>query len=284
MHKLIEFIRSTYVFVLFVILEIIAIDHYAHSTYYTQARLLTRANAMVGGVHGMMSDVRGYFHLRRTNTELLDYVARLSEELAGYKQIIGEDSVRTGIYVDPASQSKFRVMHSAVISNTVNRQKNLIVLDAGRRDGVTENMTVLSPEGALVGYVADCSEDYAVAVSVLNTSLKLSGKLKHNNGLGSITWDGTDPEVVTMTELSKYVFPEAGQEVVTAGLEISFSDVVIGTIESVELNEMGTQYTAKVRLAAPFTSLTDLLLVERVDQAVIDSLKRSKKIEYYYKN
>ncbi len=284
MHKLIEFIRTIYVFVFFVVLEILAINYYAHSTHYTQARLLTRANSMVGGVHGMMAGVRGYFHLRQVNDELLDHVARLSERLAGYEHIHLADSVRMGIYVDPASQSKFRVMHATVISNTVNRRQNLIVLNCGRKEGVTDNMTLVSPSGALVGYVADCTDDYAVAVSVLNTSMKLSGKLKHNNGLGSITWDGCDPEVVTMSELSKYAFPEVGQEVVTAGLEISFSDVPIGTIESVELNETGTQYTARVRLAAPFSSLTDLLLIERIDQREIDSLKRSRKIDFYYKN
>ena len=43
MRKLLEFIRSVYVVVLFVVLEAIAISYYAHSTYYTQARLLAPA-------------------------------------------------------------------------------------------------------------------------------------------------------------------------------------------------------------------------------------------------
>ena len=53
MRKLLEFIRSVYVVVLFVVLEAIAISYYAHSTYYTQARLLARSNQLVGGVHGL---------------------------------------------------------------------------------------------------------------------------------------------------------------------------------------------------------------------------------------
>ena len=55
MRKLLEFIRSVYVVVLFVVLEAIAISYYAHSTYYTQARLLARSNQLVGGVHGLFA-------------------------------------------------------------------------------------------------------------------------------------------------------------------------------------------------------------------------------------
>ena len=58
MRKLLEFIRSVYVVVLFVVLEAIAISYYAHSTYYTQARLLARSNQLVGGVHGLFAGVR----------------------------------------------------------------------------------------------------------------------------------------------------------------------------------------------------------------------------------
>ena len=59
MRKLLEFIRSVYVVVLFVVLEAIAISYYAHSTYYTQARLLARSNQLVGGVHGLFAGGAG---------------------------------------------------------------------------------------------------------------------------------------------------------------------------------------------------------------------------------
>lgn len=287
LHKLIEFIRSTYLFVLFVVLEVLAINYYAHSTSYTEARLLTRANSMVGGVHGLMADIRSYFHLSQVNDELLDYVARLSEKVAGYEELIARDSVRQTYYVSPATKSKFRVIHASVISNTVNRERNLVVLNCGRKDGVREDMTLLSPEGALVGYVADCSENYSVAVSILSVGLKLNGRLKvenkdgnNNEGLGTLVWDGLDPEVMMMKDVSKYDFPEVGQAVVSAGLEISFGNVPIGTIEQITMNETETRYNAKVRLTAPFSSLSKVLLVERVDKGEIDELKKSPKLEH----
>lgn len=70
MYKLIEFLRRIYVAVLFVVFEAIAIGYYAHSSY-TQAKLLTRSNQVVGGVNGIFADIRSYFTLGRENERLL---------------------------------------------------------------------------------------------------------------------------------------------------------------------------------------------------------------------
>ncbi len=98
----------------------------------------------------------------------------------------------------------YRIMTASVTSNTVNRAQNLIVLNRGRRDGVAEEMAVLSSDGAMAGYVVDCTERYAVAMSVLNTSFNASGKLAGSDYFGSIYWDGFDAEHVRMRDLSKY--------------------------------------------------------------------------------
>ena len=73
-------------------------------------------------------------------------------------------------------ESKYRFVTASVVANTVNRAQNLITLNRGRQDGVVEEMAVLSPDGAMAGYVVDCTERYAVAMSVLNTSFRASGK------------------------------------------------------------------------------------------------------------
>ena len=75
MYKLIEFLRRIYVAVLFVVFEAIAIGYYAHSSNYTQAKLLTRSNQVVGGVNGIFADIRSYFTLGRENERLLERVA-----------------------------------------------------------------------------------------------------------------------------------------------------------------------------------------------------------------
>lgn len=283
MRKLLEFIRSVYVVVLFVVLEAIAISYYAHSTYYTQARLLARSNQLVGGVHGLFAGVRHYFSLGRENRELLAHVARMKEQLALYEE--AETAARLDGYMQDIGVSKYRIMTASVTSNTVNRAQNLIVLNRGRRDGVAEEMAVLSSDGAMAGYVVDCTERYAVAMSVLNTSFRASGKLADAEYYGSIYWDGLDQNVVILGELSKYADPKPGQEVVTTGFSQYFpADVLIGWVESASLNETRTAYTVRVRLAAEMSRLNEVVLVGNRDFYEIRNLQQSEQIEQHTRN
>lgn len=184
---------------LFVLIEGAAIHFYAHSTSFTQARLLTGSNRIAGGVHGFFSGIRRYFTLGRENRILLDRIATLEEQLAGYRA--AGDSLLFARYMEGADKGPYRLVTARAISNSVNRSRNFITLDKGRRDGVVPDMAVLSADGAMVGYVATCSDRYAVAVSALNTSFRASGKIAGSDYFGSIHWDGTDRNTVTMTEL-----------------------------------------------------------------------------------
>lgn len=280
MRKLFEFIRSVYVVVLFVALEVAAISYYAHSTHYTQARLLARSNQVAGGVHGFFAGIRRYFTLGRENRLLLGRVAQLEERLAQYEE--AETNARLDSYMQDIGESKYRFATASVVANTVNRAQNLITLNRGRQDGVVEEMAVLSPDGAMAGYVVDCTERYAVAMSVLNTSFRASGKLVGSDYFGSIYWDGADPHTVVLDELSKYADPQPGQEVVTTGFSQYFpADVLIGWVESAELNETRTAFKVRVRLAAEMSRLTDVILVENRDLTEIRDLQNSEKVEQH---
>ena len=264
MRKLFEFIRSVYVVVLFVALEVAAISYYAHSTHYTQARLLARSNQVAGGVHGFFAGIRRYFSLGHENRLLLGRVAQLEERLAQYEE--AETNARLDSYMQDIGESKYRFATASVVANTVNRARNLITLNRGHRDGIVEEMAVLSPDGAMAGYVVACTERYAVAMSVLNTSFRASGKLADSEYYGSIYWDGLDPDVVVLGELSKYADPQPGQEVVTTGFSQYFpADVLIGWVESASLNETRTAYDVRIRLAADMTALHDVVLVKNQD-------------------
>lgn len=278
MRKLIEFIRSVYVVVLFVVLEVAAVNFYARSSYYTQARLLAHSNEVLGDVHGFFTGLRHYFALGRENRLLVARVALLEERLAAYG--VAETASRLDAYMEGAERQKYRMTTASVVGNSVNRTRNFITLNRGRRHGVVDQMAVLSPDGAMVGYVVDCTDRYAVAMPVLNTSFRASGRIVGSDYFGSIYWDGLDQNVVLMGDVSKYADPQPGQEIVTAGFSQYFpADVLIGWVESAELDETRTSYTVRVRLAAEISRLTDVVLVENRDRAEIDSLRRSDQVK-----
>ena len=264
MRKLFEFIRRIYVVVLFVALEGAAISYYAHSTHYTQARLLARSNQVAGGVHGFFAGIRRYFSLGHENRLLLGRVAQLEERLAQYEE--AETNARLDSYMQDIGESKYRFVTASVVANTVNRAQNLITLNRGLRDGVQPEMGLVSPAGAMVGYVLDCSDRYAVAMSVLNTSFRASGEVAGDGHFGSIYWDGCDAEHVRMRDLSKYAAVERGDTIISTSFSRYFpAGILIGTVEEFELNETRTAYDVRIRLAADMTALHDVVLVKNQD-------------------
>ena len=303
MYKLIEFIRSIYVVVLFVLLEVCTIVHYARSTHYSRARLLAKATQVVGGGQSALAGVKRYFRLERENRELLEYVAALQERLSGYEDAEQSAFRIPGLGHTPAdtvatrttdslaarqsdrphllANNRYRTITAAVISNSVNQPENFIVLNRGARDGVTREMAVLSAGGAVVGYVVDCTERYSIALSVLSNSFRTSGKLSGSDYFGLIYWTGTDPHTVMLGDLSKYADPQPGQEVETTGSLFFPDGIKIGRIIDAELNETGTTYTARVELAARLAGLSHVILVENRDLDEIVGLLESDNLKKY---
>ena len=169
-----------------------------------------------------------------------------------------------------------RAVRQEAITGSIEAGKSadFIVLDRGERDGVEKGMGVLSPEGAMVGYVAASSDRHAVAVSILNTSFNASGKLAGDDYFGSIYWAGDDRYHVRMKELSKYARVTEGEEVVSSGFSQYFpADVLIGYVESFSLADTQMAYDVVIRLAVDVSQLTDVILVRNRDIEDVQELE-----------
>ncbi len=278
MRRLVEFIRSIYVVVLFVLLEIAALSYYARSTAYTEARLLARTNSVVGGINGLVTDMGNFFRLGRENRALTTRIATLEEELARYRE--ADEAGRLKVELRTMGDSKYRMSEAAVVSNTVGRAHNYITLNRGGADGITNGMGVITPDGSIAGYIVDYTEHYAVAVSILNPVFRGSGTPEGTSYQGAIRWDGKNPHFVTLEGLSKYAEPHEGQKILSTGFESYFpAGLMIGTVESATLDEVGTTYTVRVRLSADLSAMNNLIIIENLDHQEIHELQQSEVIK-----
>lgn len=273
MQKLIYFIRKTGVAIVFIILEIVAIRCYAYSTPYTQARLLVWSNAVVGAIHSTFAGVSSYFGLRKENIRLTEHIASLENRIRTLEASLPEG----GAPVEAVLQ-KYEYISARVISSTTNRRRNFITLDKGFRDGVYADMAVMTPEGYAVGVVVDCSENFAVAKTLLNVDFRIGGVLAEDRSHGSVVWGGGDTQIVDFVELSKYAKVENGDLVRAAGFSHYFpSEAVIGNIERVELADNGTSYNCKIRLAADMGRLFNVVLVRNTGGGEAQALEEKNR-------
>ena len=273
MQKLLLFIRKTGVAIVFVILEIVAIRCYAYSTPYTQARLLVWSNAVVGYVHSAFAGVSNYFTLRRENIRLTEHIAMLENRIRTLEASMPEEQV----HVEGVLQ-RYEYLPARVISSTTNRSRNFITLDKGFRDGVSADMAVMTPEGYAVGVVIDCSENFAVAKTLLNVDFRISGVLAEDGSHGSVVWSGGDTRIIDFVELSKYAQVKEGDLVRAAGFSHYFPrEAMIGNIEKVALAENGTSYNCKVRLMADMGRVFNVVLVRNTSAGEAQALEESAK-------
>lgn len=263
MNRLFLFIKLIYIPLLFVIFEAVAISYYAGSTSYTRAKMLGASNAVTGSIYKQFSNIGEYFGLRRENRALLEELADARNELERYQALhpASEDE----IIMPEGEVAKYVYTSANVINNTISLRENYLTIDKGRLDGVEPNMAVITPQGTIVGIVQACSDKYSVCMSILNEKFRTAGRLKGSDDFGSVYWNGAAENGVQLTEVSKYAEISRGDTVVTDHSSIFPPDIVIGVVESAQMNKE-SYYDIELELATPLRSVRKVLLVRYADQ------------------
>ena len=259
MVKFFLFIKKIHFVLLFIILEILAIRYYAISTTYSRAKLVAASNVLMGGIYAKVSGIGSYFSLKKENESLNKELAFLRNQLDSH---YADYTDKTGMSDTTVKDRRYVYKTARVVGSTTARQNNYITLNKGRSDGLEPDMAVMSG-GSILGYVLDCSEHFAVCISLLNRDFRTSGKIQNTDFYGSVYWDGVSPYHVTLSEVSKYAVVNVGDTVLTTDYSSIFPpDVMIGTVESAELVNNDTYYDIKVKLAANLFSPNNVQVVK----------------------
>ncbi|MFI3258876.1 MAG: rod shape-determining protein MreC [Rikenellaceae bacterium] len=259
MYKLIEFIRSIYIFLLFAAMEGVALYVYTTSDSYAQAKVLSYGASVVGGVGSVATSVKDYFNLKSKNQELLERITDLEQSLAGYASLHRDSLLSAYSYLDEFGK---QYQAAKVVSNSVNKQRNYLIINRGLQHDVRVGMAVITLKREVVGVVMECSDNFSVVMSVLNTSFRSSGELEDDRHAGSIYWGGESRYEMRMSELSKYSNIYLGARVVTTGFSHIFPEgILIGTISDYALDGHNNTYNANVALAADMSALNEVLVV-----------------------
>ena len=275
MHKLIYFVKKIYVPLIFLALEVVAIVLYATSSPYSQARMLSISHRLTGWSSGIFTELGSYLSLRKENLALTERIAELESHLNNYR-VSYPESIETNVNLSPNLY-----IAGKVVSNTLNRTQNYLVINKGLDDNVRLGMSVLSADGYAVGYITNCSQNYSIATSILSTSLKISARLSQDRSMGIVYWDGKDVNSIVMSDVSKYASFEVGDSVEALDFSEYFpSGTILGTVDSKAMNDDQTMYVCRLRLAADMSRLDNVILVDNRDVEQVQLLKKEPVSEF----
>jgi rod shape-determining protein MreC len=143
-----------------------------------------------------------------------------------------------------------------VISNEISGIFNTIGLHRGSLQGLRKDMGVVDINGHVVGKIVEVSDNYAVAMSLLNKNSITSAKLKNGGDLGSVVWDAKDPGLLTLNDIKQSAKVNKGDTVFTSNYSEFFPyGLIIGTIADVKPDKGSNNYLIHLKPAVNFSTL-----------------------------
>ncbi len=253
MKSLLQLIWKYKYFFLFLLLEILAFSMVYRQHYYHHAKILHSANATSGTFLKIYTNTTDYFKLNSLNKELMEENAQLLSLKNNAYLIYFNDTV----FLDSTENAqRFSFVSSRIIGKTYNRRNNYITIDKGRKDGIKEDFAVLGTNNTVLGKVVRVSENFSVVLSILSKKMLVSGKLKKNNYVGTVIWDGVNPGFCDLVDIPKHIELQKGDTVVSSGYSFIFPEGVnIGTVEEFEVSQGDDFYTIQLRLCYDYQSL-----------------------------
>ena len=257
-------IRYNFIF-LFIILETLSFILIVQNNYQ-RASFFKASNSFTGSVLTITSNISEYFSLRKANTEL----ARENMEL---RRQLESSFIRTDTDSFVRQDSLFRFIYARVIKNSVNKQKNYLMINKGRRHGIKPDMGVITSTG-VVGTVVEVSEHFSRIMSVLNIQNKINARIKKNWHLGNIEWDGKDYRYGLLTDIPSHVLLDEGDTIITSGNSLIFPEgLIIGTVEEFNRQSSEKFNTALIRFSVDYNSLHQVFVITNLMKEETEEIK-----------
>jgi len=245
---------------------------------YQQHVYMTSAGAVASAVYRTSNSVTGYFHLRGINEDLQQRTAQLEMELIDLRRQLraaGEKIYGDSVPVDSALR-QYRFIMAHVINNSIARSNNFITIDRGESDGVRPEMGVVDQNG-VVGIVNVTGPHTARLISVLNSDLRLSCKVKGSDAFGSLVWDGKSPRRALLGEMPRHVEFALGDTVITSGYSVVFPEgIPVGRVVGHKRDDDDNFYSLSVELFTDFATLSTVRVIENFSKDEIESVEQDK--------
>ncbi|HRG57564.1 MAG TPA: rod shape-determining protein MreC [Bacteroidia bacterium] len=268
MRNLLRFLWKYSNFVLFILMEVFCFYLVFQNNSFQKAGWINSSNAFAGNVFTTVNSIKEYFALKETNELLAAENARLrNQSLGSFAKFITTKTVIN----DTVIKQQYTYIPAEVVNNSVNRRNNYLTLNRGYKQGITNDMAVISSNG-IIGYTKDVSANFCTVLSILNKDAKISAKIKRYDELGSLIWEGGDYRFGLLQDIGTHVKIAKGDTIVTSNFSDIFpSNIIIGTVESFVPREGGEFYNIKVKYSANLKNITHVYIINNI-------LREEKKI------
>lgn len=280
MNNLIAFLRKNFHFILFLILQIIALVLIYNSIHYPRFMLGKVARTVTYPFNKMWNGLLRHFNYDTENQALIEQNLALIRDRESNFIFFSDSLYSVNGMDDHGKRIRLYDYQSAnVIYNTTNKTHNYLIIDKGTDDGMALDMAIFSAEG-VVGVINDISRNFSTVMSVLHPDTRISAKIMPSNQIGTVVWEDHDPTILSLHDIPQHIAVNIGDSVFTSGYSNVFpKDLLIGTVTETENNTKNSFYTIRLKLAVNLNRINTVYVVQNLYKNEIDSLKSNFKHE-----
>lgn len=270
MQQIISFLYKNKLFILFLLLEVLAIIFTIQSHSFHRSKFVNSANFLSGGIYNKVNNFKEFLLLKKENERLNEENVYLKNLLnLQEKEIVQHDLtiIDTLVY-----KQKYSYTGAKVINNNYRKNNNYLTINKGSNQGLGSDLGVINSRG-IVGITKSVSGNYATVLSILNVNSRINAKLLNSDHYGSLSWDNKDFNVVQLLDLPIQAAIYKGDTVVTGGKSTIFPEgIPIGTIKEFKTLNNNYEYI-DILLFNDMSSIGYVQVIKNFDKLEIKNLE-----------
>jgi len=270
MQQIISFLYKNKLFILFLLLEVLAIVFTIQSHSFHKSKFVNSANFMSGGVYNRINNFKEFLLLKKENE-------RLSEENVYLKNLLNIQDKNVleieEVHIDTVNYSqKYTYTSAKVINNNYRKNNNYLTINRGANSGLESDLGVINSKG-IVGITKSVSSNYATVLSILNVNSRINAKLLNSDHYGSLSWDNDDYNTVQLLDIPIQASVYVGDTIVTGGKSTIFPEgIPIGVIK--EFKTLNNNYDyIHITLFNDMSSIGYVQVIKNFDKLEIQNLE-----------
>lgn len=249
-------------FMLFLLLQTIAISLVVSYNNYHQSKVVSSSSTLVGNFYEKKNNVTKYLDLDLINNQLAEENAKLRELNREYKRLITTFENDSSFNELNTLATNYIYTPAKVINSSINRPTNSITLNKGTFLGIKKDMAVIGPQG-IIGVTTNVSKHFASVLPVINQRFTASVKVKDSNYFGLLKWNGKDWQLSQIDDIAKHAIITKGDTIVTRGGSAIFPEnVLIGTVDTSYVTPGSNYHHIEVKLSTDFSNISHVYVIE----------------------
>lgn len=270
MRKLFAFFKRFQIFLLFAILQFLALSNYFTFSSFPRSQYLTTVNTVSASLWKTQNNITKYVNLGYTNRELTFANKHLREKLPENYIRLGYRTIKID---DTLYQQQYTYSPATVVNSTYDKANNYLTINLGRKQGVKRGMGVMSDQG-IVGTVFQVSDHYALVRSILSSNPNIDVMIEEDGSFGLLKWETRNARFGNLTGISNdQPVKKWGNVITRGGAGVFPRGITVGKVYKVVPIEGRAQWDVQILLSTNFKKIQNVYVLKNLLKKEQDRLE-----------